>query len=45
MKSDFNAFKNIFLNKTGIDNFIRLIFNINKYINKINFINKSKDYK
>ena len=45
MKSDFNAFKNIFLNKTGIDNFIRLIFNINKYINKINSINKSKDYK
>jgi len=35
----------MFLNKVEIDDFIRLIFNINKYINKINSINKNKDYK
>ena len=45
IKSDFNTFKDMFLNKVEIDDFIRLTFNINKYINKINSINKNKDYK
>ena len=35
----------MFLSKTGIDNFIRLTFNINKYTNKIKSINKNKNHK
>jgi hypothetical protein len=43
VKGDFNTLKGIFLGKAGINNSIRLISNINKYISKTNSINKSRD--
>ena len=42
-RGDFNALKGISLGKAGIDNSVQLASNINKYISKINSINKSRD--
>jgi hypothetical protein len=40
---DFNTLKGIFLGKAGINNSIRLVSSVNKYISEINSINKSRD--